>query len=147
MGCTARHSFCAPCIEIWFEIQGGAAQRSCPIDRRELPLDEKPVVDSELEEAIKGSLVKCPNDRLGCEATFELREWAEHLEGCAFRTLQCPHCLKPTSAADLERHAKHCYRRCLDCGVAVPSDQLAVHKTSLCLAMAHGLTTRHGISA
>ena len=98
-GCSARHSFCAPCIALWFELQGGS-QRSCPIDRRELAPDEEPVVDVVLEAAMLQQLVRCPNAKLGCKALFPLREGNEHLLACGFRTMTCPHCKKPVGGAE-----------------------------------------------
>lgn len=103
-GCTARHVFCAPCITLWFELCG--SQRTCPIDRRALPTDEEPTFDVVTEAALRNRRVRCPNAQLGCTApplTLDLCQ--RHLqEECEFRTVQCPHCKKPQSAAALRRH-------------------------------------------
>ena len=113
-----RHVFCAPCIGLWFQLCG--SQRTCPIDRRALPADEEPAFDAVADRLLRSRLVRCPNQPLGCTAPpLSLERCQEHLFGaCLFRTVQCPHCRKPQSAATLLAHTERCFERCAACGVA-----------------------------
>ena len=138
-GCEARHTFCCECIDFWLQLQQqSGAQRTCPIDRRVLPSDERPTVDAQLEAIMKKRNVRCPNSRLGCDAVFALEDGMMHLQACRFRTVQCSHCQKPQSAEALPRHIERCYRLCDTCGVPVPRVDSTQHAISLCLGKPHG---------
>ena len=139
-GCGGQrsHSFCAPCITFWLQHQKDMnLAPTCPIDRRVVGKDEVVTRDPALEAAIATLLVCCPNHRLGCTARFELGDGAAHLDVCAYRTVQCPHCRKPQSAERLARHAERCFKPCVKCGINVPRTDSLHHELGLCLARAH----------
>ena len=136
--CTAHHTFCGDCISFWLQQQRDAGMSpTCPIDRRQLATDERPVIDEQTEAAVQSLKVCCPNRKLGCASIFPLREGVAHLSECAFRTVQCPHCGKPQSAAKLKRHEASCFKRCKRCGVNVPQADELQHDMNLCLARSH----------
>ena len=137
--CAARHSFCSQCIAFWLQSQRDAGlTQSCPIDRRPLAADEHPVVDHEVTKAVEELVVCCPNRSLGCTASFPLRDGAAHLASeCRYRTVQCPSCQKPQSAAALARHVERCFKRCDGCGLAVPRADHYHHELHLCLSKPH----------
>eukprot|EP00965_Chrysotila_dentata_P194351 6176316-Pleurochrysis_carterae.AAC.8 len=114
--------------------QSGAERSSM----RELPPDEQPQRDVQLESAIQSQRVRCPNASLGCDAVFTLAHGPAHLLACGHRTVQCPRCGKPTSAALLQKHAERCYKQCGACGALVPSRDVSCHRLGLCLARPHG---------
>ena len=88
---------------------------------------------------MRSRLVRCPNQPLGCTAPpLSLERCQEHLFGeCLFRTVQCPHCKKPQSAATLRAHTVRCFERCAACGVATPRADAEYHALRLCLAAEH----------
>jgi hypothetical protein len=88
---------------------------------------------------LRSRLVRCPNQPLGCTAPpLSLERCQEHLFGeCLFRTVQCPHCKKPQSAATLRAHTERCFERCAACGVATPRADAQYHALRLCLAAEH----------
>ena len=88
---------------------------------------------------LRSRLVRCPNQPLGCTAPpLSLERCQEHLFGeCLFRTVQCPHCKKPQSAATLLAHTERCFERCAACGVATPRADAGYHALRLCLAAEH----------
>ena len=139
-GCNGNrsHSFCAPCITFWLQLQRDSGlPPTCPIDRRVVKDGEQITRNPALEEAIARILVRCPNSRLGCSARFELGEGSAHLDVCAFRTIQCPLCAKPQSAEGLAKHMERCFRACDKCGINVPRTDSLMHNMSLCLAREH----------
>lgn len=138
-GCTGRHSFCAQCIAFWLQSQRDAGiTQSCPIDRRPLGPDEHPIIDYYVATSVEELVVCCPNRSLGCKASFALRDGSAHLATeCQYRTVQCPSCLKPTSAAALPRHVKICFKHCEGCSIAVPRSDLFQHESALCLTKPH----------
>ena len=74
-GCVVTHTFCAPCISFWLQLQRDSGlSPTCPIDRRVVGAEERPEVDSATEAAVNKLLVRCPNAKLGCTATFCLGE-------------------------------------------------------------------------
>ena len=139
-GCGGQrsHSFCAPCISFWLQLQRDSGlPPTCPIDRRVVGQDEQIMRDPALEAAIASLLVRCPNHKLGCSARFELGEGAAHLDSCTFRTVQCPQCSKPQSAERLAKHMERCFRVCGHCGINVPRADMLLHEMGLCLAREH----------
>ena len=88
---------------------------------------------------MRSRLVRCPNQPLGCTAPpLSLERCQEHLfDACLFRTVQCPHCKKPQSAATLLAHTERCFERCAACGVATPRADAGYHALRLCLAAEH----------
>ena len=137
-GCGATHTFCAPCISFWLQLQrdSGLAP-TCPIDRRVVAAEERPEVDSAMEAAVNKLLVRCPNFKLGCTAQFCLGEGVQHLRLCNYRTVQCPNCSKPQSRERLESHRKSCFIECSLCGTLVPRADSMAHSMGLCLAKPH----------
>ena len=132
------HTFCSPCIAFWLSVQKQAGlSPTCPIDRRVVGADEALEVDEDTERAVAALIVRCPNHRLGCTASFPLGDGSIHLSECAWRTVQCPHCGKPFSAAALARHVDQCFRRCGGCGCCVPRADQMTHEMTLCLARTH----------
>lgn len=138
-GCGAAHTFCAPCISFWLQLQRDAGLApTCPIDRRVVSAEEKPLIDETIEAAVQKLSVRCPNAKLGCQARFALGEGVSHLQTCSFRTVQCPNCGKPQSAEKLERHRENCFKHCGACGILVPRADSLMHTMGLCLAKPHG---------
>ena len=137
--CSARHTFCGQCIAFWLQSQrDGGLTQCCPIDRRPLAADEHPEIDFELSRRVETLVVSCPNRSLGCAASFALRDGAAHLASeCRYRTVQCPSCQKPHTAAALARHMDRCFKHCDGCGLAVPRADLHHHEMALCLTKAH----------
>ena len=138
-GCgVGAHTFCAPCIIFWLQLQRDAGlSPSCPIDRRIVGMDEKPEVDVAVEAAVQKLTVRCPNAKLGCQAQFALGEGVGHLRTCLYRTVQCPKCGKPQSAEKLERHRENCFKQCTACSTLVPRADSLTHSMNLCLARPH----------
>ena len=137
--CSARHTFCGQCIAFWLQSQrDGGLTQCCPIDRRPLAADEHPEIDFELSRRVETLVVSCPNRSLGCAVSFALRDGAAHLASeCRYRTVQCPSCQKPHTAAALARHMGRCFKHCDGCGLAVPRADLHHHEMALCLTKAH----------
>ena len=79
---------------------------------------------------MRGLTVCCPNQKLGCKETFALGDGTAHMGECAYRTVQCPRCRKPTSAAALMRHVERCFKTCSRCGVNVPRSDDFLHETA-----------------
>jgi hypothetical protein len=67
-GTKPRHTFCLSCIDQWVSMACGRGDRpTCPLDRRQLDVDECFVLNEEAEEAVKVLPCRCPYSTFGCE--------------------------------------------------------------------------------
>ena len=137
-GCGAAHRALCSVHLILVAAAAGCWAPTCPIDRRVVSAEEKPLIDETIEAAVQKLSVRCPNAKLGCQARFALGEGVSHLQTCSFRTVQCPNCGKPQSAEKLERHRENCFKHCGACGILVPRADSLMHTMGLCLAKPHG---------
>jgi hypothetical protein len=89
-GTKPRHTFCLSCIDQWVSM--GGDRPTCPLDRRQMDVDECFVLNEEDEEAVKVLPCRCPYSTFGCEQTPPLVEMEVHVKCCAFLTESCSCC-------------------------------------------------------
>ncbi|RDX44867.1 hypothetical protein OH76DRAFT_1537879 [Lentinus brumalis] len=103
--CTTRtccHTFCYECI-----AQAIAINRQCPIDRTPLTLHDLVPADPVIRNLVDESIVRCPQEHLGCSYTCQRLLLPIHLsESCSYVEVGCPNrrCNEQVLRKDVKEH-------------------------------------------
>ena len=90
--------FCTECIDIWKK-----SSQDCPICR------SKPLVNIQREKHFLGTqiakiLIKCPNNRFGCQDIIKVYNYKINHEYCRYNMVKCDKCLSVFVQGDKLKH-------------------------------------------